>query len=219
MERIDAVIFDLEGVIVNSESIWTEADLIFLKNHGVEMSSKEYGEELQHQLMGLVLQDGISLMKKHFGFSEEPITLVEERRAIVKSLFGEGIEFIPGFPEFHTGIRNTHRTAIATSLERNFLDPLDKRLRLSTRFSGNLYSVEDVGSISKPDPTIFLHAARQLQVNPKNCLVIEDAPNGLEAARRAGMRCVALTTSSPREMLSGATLVVDTYREIDLSRL
>jgi len=219
MEKIDAVIFDLEGVVIDSEPIWTKADLIFLKNHGVEISSEEYGAGIKQLLMGLVLRDGIALMKKYYGFPEDPVALAEERRGIVRSLFGDEVTFIPGFVEFHRGIRDTYQTAVATSLERYFLASLDRKLELSERFKGNLHSVEDIGFISKPDPAIFLHAARVLQVNPQNCLVIEDAPNGIEAARRAGMRCIALTTSSPRERLMKADLIVDRYEEVDLGKL
>lgn len=219
MERINAVIFDLEGVVVDSEPIWTKADLIFLKNHGVEITLEEYEADIKHLLMGLVLRDGIDLIKKHYGFPEDPLALAEERRSIVRSLFGDEVTFIPGFVEFHSSIQDLYPTAVATSLERHFLAPLDKRLLLSERFNGNLYSVEDIGFISKPDPAIFLHVARELQVHPQNCLVIEDAPNGVEAARRAGMRCIALTTSSPKERLVHADLVVDSYQEIDFAKL
>jgi beta-phosphoglucomutase len=219
MERIKAVIFDLEGVVVDSEPVWTHADLIFLKNHGIEMTFEEYEAGIKHLLMGLVLRDGITLMKQHYGLPEDPVVLAEERRAIVKSLFSDEVTYIPGFSEFHGSIRDIYPTAVATSLERYFLTPLDGRLALSQQFNGNLHSVEDIGFISKPDPAIFLHAAKGLGINSRDYLVIEDAPKGVEAAKRAGMKCVALTTSSPRERLIQADLVVNSYKDIDLRRL
>lgn len=219
MEKIKSVIFDLEGVVVDSEPVWTQADLVFLKKHGINITCEEYEAEIKPLLMGLVLRDGITLMKKHFGFPEDPIKLAIDRRNIVKSLFGEEITFIPGFIEFHEGIRRTYSTAVATSLERYFLEPLDRRLDLSERFNNQVHSVEDIGFISKPNPAIFLYAARSLKTDPKNCLVVEDAPNGIEAAKRAGMRCLALTTSSPREKLLQADLVIDGYHEVDFSKL
>jgi len=218
MERLKAVIFDLEGVIVDSEPVWTKADLIFLKNHGVSITLEEYNSSIKHLLMGLVLRDGVALMKKQYGFNDDPLKLAEERRSIVKSLFGEDVGFIPGFVDFHMRIADAYRIAIATSLERYFLTPLDTRLELSKLFNGNVFSVEDIGFISKPDPAIFLHAAKTLQVSPQNCLVIEDAPNGIEAAKRAGMKCLAITTSSPRERLTKADLVISSYEEIDLGK-
>ena len=219
MGKISTVIYDLEGVVIDSEPIWTRADLLFLKNHGVSITLDEYEANIKHLLMGLVLYDGVALMKRHYGFKEDPLVLANERRGIVKSLFGEKVSFIPGFTEFHRGVRDAYTTAIATSLERYFLDPVNRRLELAELFNGNLFSVEDIGFISKPNPAIFLHVANTLNVNPQNCLVIEDAPNGVEAAKRAGMRCIALTTSSPRERLTKVDLIVDTYREIDLGKL
>ena len=73
-----------------------------------------------------------------------------------------------------------------------------------------------VGYRSKPNPDIFSHAANQFGAAPADCLVIEDAPNGVEAARSAGMKCVALTTTFARQQLSRANLVVDSFAEIDL---
>ena len=65
----------------------------------------------------------------------------------------------------------------------------------------------------KPDPQGFLVAAERLGVKPEECVVIEDAPGGVEAAKRAGMRCIGLTTSRPREALAEADVVVDSLEE------
>lgn len=216
MERINAVIFDLEGVVVDSTPIWTKADLIFLKSQGVGLDLEEYEQRLKHLLVGLTLPDGVDLMKRKFGFPQDLASLISVRRAIVKSCFGNGVPYIPGFEQFHENISQLYPTVVATSLERAFLTPLDKSLGLSQRFL-NIHSTEDIGGISKPNPDIFLHAAAGLGVDPQNCLVIEDAPHGITAARRAGMRCIALTTSFPPERLTEADLIVSSYREIDLT--
>jgi beta-phosphoglucomutase len=75
----------------------------------------------------------------------------------------------------------------------------------------------DVEQRSKPNPDLFLHAAGRLEARPENCVVIEDAPHGVEAARRAGMKCIALTTTYDRRKLSQADIVVDTFDQIDLA--
>jgi beta-phosphoglucomutase-like phosphatase (HAD superfamily) len=72
-----------------------------------------------------------------------------------------------------------------------------------------------VGHRSKPNPDIFLHAASRLDAKPENCLVIEDAPHGVEAAKRAGMKCIALTTTYDRQILCNADLVVDSFAQIE----
>jgi len=98
------------------------------------------------------------------------------------------------------------------------LEIADQRLRLSELFNGNVFSVAEIGYVSKPNPDIFLYAARKLNSQPEHCLVIEDSPHGIEAAKRAGMRCIALTTTYTRDKLAQADLVVDSYSQIDLGR-
>ena len=71
--------------------------------------------------------------------------------------------------------------------------------------------------VSKPEPDIFLHAAKMLGENPANCLIVEDAPAGVAAAKRAGMSCVALSTTHGREHLLDADQIVDSFSEINLS--
>ena len=71
-------------------------------------------------------------------------------------------------------------------------------------------------SKAKPEPDIFLAAARLMNVNPSDCLVFEDALAGIEAAHRAGMKVVALPTTNPREKISHADMVIDSFREMNL---
>jgi beta-phosphoglucomutase-like phosphatase (HAD superfamily) len=69
----------------------------------------------------------------------------------------------------------------------------------------------------KPDPAVFLEAARQIGVSPKDCVVVEDAISGVQAARRAGMKCVAVTTTNERPALADADIVVDSLVDLPLS--
>ena len=71
----------------------------------------------------------------------------------------------------------------------------------------------------KPDPEIYLLAARRLALPPRRCLVVEDAPAGVEAAKAAGMFCLAVLTSAPRELLAAADWIVRDFTEVDLDRL
>ncbi len=96
------------------------------------------------------------------------------------------------------------------------LELVDHRLSLSALFENRIYTLVDVGYRSKPNPDIFLYAAQQLRSFPENCVVIEDAPHGIDAARRAGMRCIAISTTYDCEKLQNADVVVNSYSEIDL---
>ena len=127
--------------------------------------------------------------------------------------------FIEGFAEFYQKIHGYYKTCIATALSGDLLASVERTLDLSSLFAGNIFSIADVGNTGKPQPDIFLYAARKLHASVEHCLVIEDAPLGVEAARHAGMKCLALTTTYKRKMLSAADWVVDGYAEIDLSTI
>jgi HAD superfamily hydrolase (TIGR01509 family) len=129
------------------------------------------------------------------------------------------VEFVPGFREFFRKVRATHKTCIATAMPEDLLAIVDTRLGLSVLFDGRIYSLTDVGQRSKPKPDLFLYAARRLAARPGNCVVIEDAPPGVEAARRAGMKCIALTTTYCRRKLSKVDIIVDSFKQIDLTTL
>src|SRR5688572_12525569 len=111
------------------------------------------------------------------------------------NFFKDGIPFIEGFLEFYQTVQRQYKTCIATALNGELLAIVEKTLGLSRLFAGDVFSIADVGHVGKPQPDIFLYAVKRLQATAERCLVIEDAPLGIEAAKRAGMKCIALTTT------------------------
>ena len=136
----------------------------------------------------------------------------------MRELYTRDVRFMDGFPEFFEDVRGRYKTCVATSMSRDILEIADRRLGLSGLFGGRLYCIADVGDRSKPNPDLFLYAARQLASRPETCVVIEDSPLGVEAARRAGMKSIGLAGTYDRRMLVAADLVVDAFSEIDLTR-
>lgn len=212
MQDIKFLIFDLEGVIINTTPAWEAVDIEFLERRG--MSYDE--EEVKSIVSGCSLVDAALGLQKRYGFAGDPGTMEQEMRELARKHLRTDIEFVPGFMEFFTASVSKHPRAIATGLEREFLAAVDARLHLSEMFNGHVYSIEDIGFIGKPNPDIFLYAAKHLGADPAECLVIEDAPNGVAAARAAGMRCAAITNTVSKERLAGADQIVDTYSEIVL---
>ena len=212
MADITTLIFDLEGVIINSEPVWEGADNEFLQRRGIVYDI----EEVKPIVMGRSLVDGIRMLQQKYGFGGNPEELAKERRELAREHFKQDIGFMPGFKEFFAATASKYPRAIATALERDFLAAIDAKLHLSEMFNGHVYSIEDIGFVSKPNPDIFLYAAKHLGADPAECLVIEDAPNGVAAARAAGMRCAAITNTVSHERLVGADQIVDTYAAIVL---
>ncbi len=212
---IDTIIFDAEGVVIDTESIWDLGQQEFLQRRGCHYDR----ERIKPLLTGRSLIEGVAVMQREYGFGGDLGALAQERLEIIKELFAREIRFIEGFPEFFDHVREEYRTCIATAMAPALLRSVDRRLGLSQLFHGQIFSLDDVDQRAKPDPALFLYAAAQLGSRPEQCLVIEDAPLGIEAAKNAGMKCIGLATTYKKHKLRAADLVVNAYAEIDLTVL
>lgn len=211
---IDTIIFDAEGVVFDSQMLWDQGQVEFLGRREILYDR----ETIKHLLTGRSLVEGVRVMQEVYGFPGNPEELAYERLDIMKELFKTKLSFIDGFVSFHHLVKENYKICLATSLATELLSIAENTLNLSAVFFGNVFSIKDVGGVGKPQPDIFLYAAEKLQSPTKNCLVIEDAPLGVEAAKRAGMPCVALTTTYGREKLNQADLVVDSFAQIELGK-
>ena len=210
---IDTIIFDAEGVIVDTEPIWDKAQEEFLRQRGFVYNR----EKTKPFLAGRSMVEGVRIMQEQYGFSGDLQKQGEERVSLVKLLLAKELKFIPGFVEFFAQVRDKYKTCVATSMAKDLLAIVDSRLHLSSLFGDKIFTCADVGFRSKPQPDLFLYAARQLGSAPENCIVIEDSPNGIEAASRAGMKSIGITTTFEAKILRGAGTIVSSFSEIDLS--
>ncbi|MFC1636154.1 HAD family hydrolase [Planctomycetota bacterium] len=212
---IDTIIFDADGVVVDTENLWDKAQEKFLRRRGLVYTR----EKMKPLLTGTSLEVGTRIMKQEYGLQGDAETLSRERAEIMMDLLEYNVEFIDGFWGYFEKIRSRYKTCIATSMAEDLLRIIDRQLDLFELFDGKIFSLADVGYHSKPNPDLFLYAVRQLESKVENCVVIEDSPHGVEAAKRAGIICIALTTTYDREKLTTADIVVDSYSEIDITVL
>jgi len=209
---IEAIIFDCEGVIIDTETLWDKGQEEFLRRRGFVYDRSR----IKHLLTGTSMQDGVRVMQNEYGFSGDIEAQAEERIAIVRELFATEVEFIPGFKDFFLRANPVYKTCIATAMPSELLHLVDYRLHLSELFLGQIFTLADVNFRAKPNPDLFLYAARAMGIFPDRCLVIEDAPHGIEAAKRAGMKSIGLVTTYDHALLasSGADWVVDSFTAI-----
>jgi beta-phosphoglucomutase-like phosphatase (HAD superfamily) len=212
---ITTVIFDMDGVVIDSSFVWVKSTRDFVQARGFE-----YEEELlRKQCAGRNLDEGTKIIQDFYGFPGELPELVAERRRRVRELWNS-VPLIDGFKEFFVDVKAKKLgSGIATACERELLVDVDKNLGLSNFFGANIFSISDIGNKSKPAPDIFLHAAEKIGARPHECVVIEDSPNGVTAAKAAGMYCVAFDWTTGAQSVSHADEVVDSYKKIDLARL
>jgi beta-phosphoglucomutase len=208
---IEAILFDCDGVILDSEDTWSLCEAEFLLRRGLVFDS----ERTKPLITGLGEMDSLRLLQEQYGFAGDLEALARERSGIIREMFAREVRFTAGFLEFFQDkVQGRFKICIATSMSEEIFAVVDRKLGLSQLFDGRVYFPSHVGGRAKPEPDLFLYAAAQLESPPERCMVLEDSPRGIEAARRAGMTVVGLATTHGREMLTAADRVVGTFAEI-----
>jgi len=209
MKRFDGVIFDMDGVIVDSEP-WHERafreifhELGYGETHGIDF--RAYIGRSDRALW-------LDFIEKHSPPHPIEELLAAKQNRLISILRREQPIF-EGLPDLLARLAPHYPLAVASGSNHPVIDEVlaMKGLR---RFFTVVASTQDVGK-SKPAPDVFLQAAKLLGVPPAGCCVVEDSAAGVTAARAAGMEVIAITNSLPREQLARATHVVDTYEEIE----
>ncbi len=209
-----AVIFDMDGVIVDSGSLhfqsWQEA----FASHGIKFSRKDFS-----QAFGRVNKDIIADKLGNKATTGLVHAIGEEKESIFRRLVQTcGLEALPGAIGLIENLdRQGFRLAVASSAPRANIELILGKLGLQQCFQASV-SGEDV-TRGKPDPQPFLLAAERLGAKPEQSAVIEDAPAGIEAACRAGMAAIGITTSHKRAEMAEADLVVDSLSELDADKI
>ena len=211
--RLEAVLFDMDGVIIDSEPLWSEAERQLLARRKLL-----YSPELKAVLMGRDSREAVGLLIEYYNLSESVDDIIKERNQLIAELFREFLQPIPHAVDLIRSARDSGiRTALASSSPKHLIELVMDKLRIAELF--DLILSGDQVERGKPAPDIYLRAARELGVAPDSCLVVEDAPSGVTAAKAAGMCCLAISTGASELELAAADLVVGGFDEVDLVAL
>lgn len=214
-----AIVFDLDGTIIDTSNIWSQATRDLLKRKGVVLTP-ELESRITERIHGLAMDKTCQVLKELTAMEDPVEQIILEKSQIACSLYNKGISFVPGFVEFFRDLRARELlTAIATNADPGSLAIAMDSLHLPTFFAEHIYSIACVNNVCKPNPDVYLYAARRLGVDPKECIAIEDSAHGITAAQAAGMFCIGINTSRNYEQVKHADLIVDRYDQIDLGAL
>jgi HAD superfamily hydrolase (TIGR01509 family) len=213
---LQTVIFDMDGVIVDTEPVHNYAYYQHFKELGIEVSAEMFAT-----FTGNSTKNVFQKIKEHFGVTEDIPTLVEKKRSLFNDAFDtktdlfllEGVEDL--IKQLH---QNGIQLILASSSSKVTINRVFNRFKLDTYFS-HIVSGEDFPQ-SKPNPDIFLEAVRLSKSNKENCIVIEDSTNGIKAAHAAGIYCVGYrSVNSKKQDYSLANLVIDSFEELDYKNI
>jgi pseudouridine-5'-monophosphatase len=209
LRRIGAVIFDLDGLLIDSEPLQIRAWERYLERFGAAMSP-----ELLSRMYGLRLVDSAQLVVRELGLPVTAADVVRDRDLIFLAAVPGNIDAMPGAAELIATFRSLGVSlALATSGHRRYVD-----LALAAAGLARSFDVEVTGDLvahGKPAPDTYLKAAELLGAEPTNCLALEDAPNGIRSAKAAGMLCFAVPNERTDGLeLSAADAVLASLRDV-----
>jgi len=215
-KNIKAIIFDMDGTIIKTEHIWIEGTFIFLAKHTNADISQEAVKKFVHSLAG---HSQFSVARHLYDYLKgtwRKEDIQEKRLACVREALANQTStlYIEGFEDFHRQLREHQMpSCIATNATIEGLMHYADKMGFHDIFGKHLYSISHVNLVAKPDPAVFLHAAQQLGVDPSECVVFEDSNAGFQAAKAAGMKCIAIKNDINGEHLHQVHGVIDDYRQ------
>lgn len=214
MSEIKAVIFDLDGTILDNNEFHLKAWKKYLKDSGMEISD----EDFKKYISGRTNADAVAHLYKKSMTEEEASIHYLKKEEIYRKMYEKEIAPIAGLPKFLKDLQTHNVTmAIATSGVQVNIDYMFEHVPIKKYFKEIIHSAHI--KKGKPDPEIFLKTAEALHTAAANCIVFEDSLPGITAGKAAGMKVVAITTSHKREELNEADLVIEDYTEINFERL
>jgi len=213
-ENIRAVIFDMDGVLTNSEPLINTAAIAMFKEKGLMVQPEDF-----LPFVGTGEERYVAGVAEKYHFPLDAVAAKQRTYEIYLDLVPSQLEAFPGVHDLVRRCRRAElRLAVASSADKIKVVANLKKIELPTETWDAVITGERVEQ-KKPAPDIFLTAARDLGVLPAQCVVVEDAVNGIEAAKAAGMRCVAVAQTFPAERLQAANIVRDKISDVRLSDL
>lgn len=202
MARTDALIFDMDGTMVDSMPWHAKAWVEFARRRGMTLDVAD----LMRRTTGRnAFECACELMAREVTEAEST-AITHEKESIYRALFGAAFAEVAGFGAFaRSAAARGLKVAVGTAGDRHNIAFVMERLRMDPLPLAIVGG--DEGFAGKPTPAIFLEAARRIGVAPEHCIVFEDAPFGIEASRRGGMRAVAVCTSHSAAELAGPHVI------------
>jgi HAD superfamily hydrolase (TIGR01509 family) len=205
---IRGVLFDMDGVLVDSEEYICKAAMMMFLELGIKVMPEDF-----QQFVGMGENKYIGGVAEKYNISPDIIKVKARTYEIYEEIVKGRLEPLPGVHEFIARCRRKGlRLALATSADRVKMMVNLREIGLKAETFDALVNGLDVER-KKPFPDIYIKAANDIKLNPSECLVVEDALSGVRAARSAGCRCLALTTSFGPETFKEADWVCSTLKD------
>src|SRR5436309_6159391 len=210
MSEPAAVVFDLDGVMIESEQVWDTA-----REQLVHERGGMWHDSATRDMMGMSSKEWSSYMHDRLGVPMTPAEINDDVVRRVAAAYEERLPLLPHAVETVQELGERWRLGVASSSNRPIIELVLDRMGVRDRFAA-VVSSEEVAS-GKPAPDVYLAVARALDLEPEDCVAIEDSTNGIKSALAAGMRTIAVPNRQFRpddEVLASAAVVVSSLAEV-----
>ena len=212
---IEAVVFDLDGVLIDSEQVWDDVREQLARERGGRWS-----ERAQADMMGMSSPEWSAYMHDVVGLPESPEEINAEVVQRLLARYDESLPLLPGAVEAVERLAACWPLGVASSSNREVIDAVLARAGIAGCFRATVSS-EEVAR-GKPAPDVYLEAARRLEIEPAACTAIEDSRNGIRSAHDAGLRVIAIPNAHyppPDDALALAVVVLRSLDELTPERV
>jgi HAD superfamily hydrolase (TIGR01509 family) len=209
---INTIIFDMDGVIVDSELHWREVEEPFLR----KLIPHDY-QEYHKYIVGRSLFDIFSYLDYNFDLPMKREEFMDTYNEMAKKVYNEWSHLIPGVEDLIELLRKEDFTlGLASSSPMFWVNMAVERFDLGKYFN-KVMSADQTDCKGKPAPDIYIYAVEQLGKEPSECLAIEDSKNGLISAQKAGLKCVGLRNGfNDDQDLSSSDIMIHGFEELSL---
>lgn len=182
LENVKAMLFDLDGTLIDSVGLWHQIDKEYLQSFGISIPP-----DLKPKIEGMCFKDTAQYIKNRFSLPVSCEQMIDDWNQMAYEKYRNEIKFKPGVEQFLTEVKKRGiKLGIATSNSSNLLFAVGKSLCFDRFF--DIYVTGCDAKKSKPDPEVYLQAAAKLSANTSECLVFEDTVSGIMAGKSAGMK-------------------------------
>jgi HAD superfamily hydrolase (TIGR01509 family) len=212
---INAVVFDLDGVLIDSEPVWEE-----VRRGLVSELGGHWQPDTQKRLMGMSTTEWSGYLSVELGIGMPPDEVAEEVIRRMAERYSQALPLLPGAVDAVRRLARRWRLGLASSSPTKLIEVVLGRAGLTDYFEVAI-STEDVAH-GKPDPDVYVTVATRLEVPCDQCVAIEDSSNGLKAARAAGMRLIAIPRPEyppEAEALAGADVVLRSLEQLTVETI
>ena len=202
-----AVIFDMDGVVLDTEPLYTKAEIRLFGEYGVTIPVEDWS-----LFRGCAEKDFFDLSMKRYKITEDKNVFIEKGRAYVRDEFKKSLAFMPGFHSLHKMVKQHYHIGLVTASPRHNLDWLRTLIELDDLFE-HIISGDDTDK-NKPHPEPYLAMMTLLGVEPENTVIIEDSLHGVQSGLASGAFVIAKTGSVPDSQLTIAHRIISHLNEI-----